>query len=154
VDPFAALPVYLALTNRETESQRRRTAQRASLTTLAVLVVFALSGQVLFHFFGISIAAFKIAGGVLLFVVAFDMMGAKVSSTKSGPAEQADAASRQDLGQDLGLMPIGIPLLSGPGAIVSSMVIAARAHATMERVSLFVAIMLVAAATWLVLRSA
>ena len=74
VDPFAALPVYLALTSRESAHHRRRTARRATVTTLCVLLVFALSGQVLFQFFGISIGAFKIAGGLLLFAVAFDMM--------------------------------------------------------------------------------
>lgn len=150
VDPFAALPVYLALTARESPTHRRRTAQRAALTTLVVLLVFALSGQVVFHFFGISIGAFKIAGGLLLFAVAFDMMRAQVSSTKSTPAEELDAASREDVG----LMPVGIPLLSGPGAIASSMLLSARAHSVKEKGALVVAMMLVALSAWLVLRSA
>lgn len=150
VDPFAALPVYIALTSRESSAHRRRTALRASVTTLSVLLVFALSGQVLFQFFGISIGAFKIAGGVLLFAVAFDMMSAQVSSTKSTPEENADASSRDDVG----LMPVGIPLLSGPGAIASSMVLSARAHSMADKAALLAAICAVALVTWAVLRSA
>lgn len=150
VDPFAALPVYLALTGPESPELRRSTALRASVTALSVLLVFALSGQVLFQFFGISIGAFKVAGGLLLFNVAFDMMNAKVSSTKSTPAEAADASSRGDVG----LMPVGIPLLSGPGAIASSMVLSARARSMGDKAALVVAILAVALLTWLVLRSA
>lgn len=150
VDPFAALPVYLALTARESPEHRRATALRASVTTLSVLLVFALSGQVLFQFFGISIGAFKIAGGVLLFTVAFDMMNAQVSTTKSTPAENADASRREDVG----LMPVGIPLLSGPGAIASSMVLSARARTMPEKGALLAAIAVVALAAWVVLRSA
>jgi multiple antibiotic resistance protein len=150
VDPFAALPVYLALTGRETEPRRRAIARRASLTTLVVLGVFATCGQVLFRFFDISIAAFKIAGGALLFVVAFDMMRAQVSATRSTAAEEEDAAMREDIG----LIPIGIPLLSGPGAIASSMVLSSRARGPGELSALYAAIVLVGVSTFLVLRSA
>jgi multiple antibiotic resistance protein len=150
VDPFAALPVYLALTARETEPRRRLIAKRAAFTTFAVMALFGGTGQVLFHFFGISIAAFKIAGGLLLFSVAFEMMNAKVSSTKSTPAEEEDAALREDIG----VMPIGLPLLSGPGAIASSMVLSARAQNAHDKLSLFGAMAAVSFVTWLVLRSA
>ncbi|MDB4929132.1 MAG: multiple antibiotic resistance (MarC)-related protein [Myxococcaceae bacterium] len=150
VDPFAALPVYLALTAHESHEHRRGTALRASVTALSVLLVFAISGQVLFQFFGISIGAFKIAGGLLLFSVAFDMMNAQVSTTKSTPEENADASSRDDVG----LMPVGIPLLSGPGAIASSMVLSARAHTMAEKGALLVAIAAVGLVSWVVLRSA
>lgn len=150
VDPFAALPVYLALTAGASPEHRRTTALRASVTALSVLVVFAVSGQVLFQFFGISIGAFKVAGGLLLFSVAFSMMNAEVSPTKGTAAENADASSRGDVG----LMPVGIPLLSGPGAIASSMVLSARAHSMGEKAALVAAIVAVGLVTWFVLRSA
>lgn len=150
VDPFAALPVYLALTGRETVPRRREISARAAITVIAVLTVFATIGQGVFSFFGITVPAFKIAGGVLLFAVAFDMMKARVSSTKSTPAEEEDAAFRNDIG----LMPIGIPLLSGPGAIASSMVLSARMHSVSDRAALYSAIFLVGGVSWLVLRSA
>src|SRR4051812_40494941 len=98
VDPFAALPVYLALTGRETEPRKRAIAARAATTTVTVLAVFGTVGQGLFRFFGITLPAFKIAGGVLLFAVAFDMMRAQVSAMKSTHAEEEDAATRADIG--------------------------------------------------------
>lgn len=150
VDPFAALPVYLGLTGHETPARRRQIALRATLTTVVVLCVFAMAGQVLFDFFGISIPAFKIAGGALLFGVAFEMMRAQPSPTRSTPEEEQDAAHREDVG----LIPIGIPLLSGPGAIASAMVLATRAQGFSLRAALFAAIAGVGFATWLTLRSA
>lgn len=150
VDPLAAVPVYLALTSRDTPARRRAIARRAALTTLVVLLVFASAGPVLFRFFGISIAAFKIAGGALLLAMAFDMLRAKVSATRSTAAEEEDAAMREDVG----LIPIGIPLLSGPGAIASSMMLASRARGAGEVMALYTAIVLVGLVTWLILRGA
>lgn len=150
VDPFAALPVFLALTGRETDPARKQIARRAALTVFAVLATFATCGQLLFRFFGISVAGFKIAGGILLLGVAFDMMNSKQSATKSTPAEEEDAAEKSDVG----LVPVGIPLLSGPGAIASSMLLAARADSLQERGALYGAIALVAILCFLVLRSA
>ena len=150
VDPFAALPVFLALTGRETDAGRRLIARRASMTVFFVLATFATCGQLLFRFFGISVAGFKIAGGILLLGVAFDMMGARQSATKSTPAEEADATDRHDVG----LVPVGIPLLSGPGAIASAMLLAARADSAQQRGALYGAIAIVALLCFLVLRSA
>jgi multiple antibiotic resistance protein len=150
VDPFAALPVFLALTGRSTDPARKKIARRAAGTVFAVLATFATCGQLLFRFFGISVAGFKIAGGILLLGVAFDMMRAKHSATKSTPAEEQDAADSDDVG----LVPVGIPLLSGPGAIASAMLLSARADSAQERAALYGAIALVALLCLLVLRSA
>lgn len=150
VDPFAALPVFLALTGHETDVRRRAIALRAAITVFVVLAVFAACGQLLFRFFGISVAGFKIAGGILLMGVALDMMGAKHSATKTTPGEEQEAASAADVG----LIPVGIPLLSGPGAIASSMLTSARAATIPEKAALYVALLLVALVCFLVLRSA
>jgi multiple antibiotic resistance protein len=150
VDPFAALPVFLALTGHETDVRRRAIALRAAITVFVVLAVFATCGQLLFRFFGISVAGFKIAGGILLMGVALDMMGAKHSATKTTPGEEQEAASAADVG----LIPVGIPLLSGPGAIASSMLTSARAATVPEKAALYVALLLVALVCFLVLRSA
>ncbi|MDP3277226.1 MAG: MarC family protein [Deltaproteobacteria bacterium] len=150
VDPFAALPVFLALTGHETHASRALVARRAALTVFAVLSVFALCGHLLFRFFGISIAGFKIAGGILLLGVALDMMRAQMSATKTTPGEEQDAAEKGDVG----LVPVGIPLLSGPGAIASSMLLSARADSVLAKVSLYGAIAVVALVCFLVLRSA
>lgn len=150
VDPFAALPVYLALTGREDDAARRRAAVRAALTVLVVLSVFSTVGPALFKFFGITIPAFRIAGGILLFGVAIEMLQAKKSQTKTSPAEEADASHREDIG----IIPVGIPLLSGPGAIATVMMLGGTTRDYGERAALYAAIAVVAFIAWLVLRFA
>jgi multiple antibiotic resistance protein len=150
VDPFAALPIFLALTSRDSVTRRRSVALRASITTLVVLGLFAAGGQAIFHFFGVTIPAFKIAGGVILFTVALDMLGAKQSKTKTSPEETEESAAKDDVG----VLPVGIPLLSGPGAIASVTVLSEKAHSFADQVALICAIALIAGASWLTLRFA
>ncbi len=150
VDPFAALPVFLALTGHESAARRSEISKRAAVTVFTVLAVFATGGQLLFRFFGISVAGFKIAGGILLLGVALDMMGAKHSATKTTPGEEEEAAARTDVG----LVPVGIPLLSGPGAIASAMLLSSRADSYADKGALYAVIALVALVCFVVLRSA
>ena len=148
VDPFAAVPAFLALTAREPELERSRIATRAVLTTFAILSTFALAGAYVFSFFGITIPAFRIAGGVLLFGVALDMVKAQKSSTRSTQDELDEEHG------DIGIVPLGMPLLSGPGSIAAVMVLAARAHSFGERLTLHGVILLIALVCLVVLRSA
>lgn len=148
VDPIAAVPVYVALTANEDRVRRKATARRAALTVLTVLCVFAAGGSVLFRFFGITIPAFRVAGGVLLFTIALEMMRARTSTTKTTPEETEEGVAREDVG----VVPVGLPLLSGPGAIASATVLSGRAHSLADRSALFVAIVLTAGITWVVLR--
>jgi len=150
VDPFAAVPIFLALVGQQARAGQNGVALRASLTCFAVLTAFAAAGSLIFTFFGITIPAFKVAGGILLFGVAFDMMRAKPSPTRTTEAERSLAETKADVG----LIPMGIPLLSGPGAIATAMVLAGRCHGFSEHVGLEVAIVLVSGVTLLVLRSA
>ncbi len=89
VDPFAAVPVYLGLTNNQTKEERSGTALRATLTTFVILSLFGLAGSIVFDFFSITLPAFKIAGGILLFNVGLDMMRAQTSKTRSTAEERA-----------------------------------------------------------------
>lgn len=150
VDPFAALPVFLALTGSESEQNRKRIAARAALTCLLVLSTFAIIGPALFQFFGITIPAFRIAGGLLLFGISMEMMHAKVSETKTTEQETEDAAGKEDVG----LIPVGIPLLSGPGAIASVMMHSGSTRRTSDHIALLIAIVCVAIASWVLLRFA
>lgn len=150
VDPFAAVPIFLALTSSDTIARRREMALRAALTMLGVMTVFALGGSVIFRFFGITIPAFKIAGGVLLFMMALDMLRAKASETKTSPDETEENLAKEDVG----LIPIGIPLLSGPGAIASVTLLSEKASSWAEEMALLVAIALLALFTWLTLHFA
>lgn len=136
VDPIAAVPIFLALVGKETREVQRRTAIRATLTMLVVLTIFAIGGTVIFKFFGISIPAFKIAGGALLFGVAFEMLHAKQSAVRTTDEENQEAENKHEAG----IIPIGIPMLSGPGAIATAMMWASRAHVMQERLALYISI--------------
>ncbi len=150
VDPFAAVPIFLGLVGAQPRAVQARTALVASATCLVVLGVFALAGRYLFSFFGITIPAFKVAGGILLFGVAVEMMSAKHSGTKSTPEEETEASEKADVG----LIPLGLPLLSGPGAIAAVMVLAGKAEHFEHRMALVASIVAVSLVTFLVLRSA
>ncbi len=150
VDPFAALPVFLALVGDHPKSVQAKTAAQASLTCLAVLTSFSLGGAVIFSFFSISIPAFKLAGGVLLFGVGLEMMRAKQSDTRSTKEERHEAETKEEVG----VIPLGLPLLSGPGSIATVMVLTGKAKTLELRASVHVAIIAVSLIAFLVLRSA
>ncbi len=148
VDPFSAVPVFLGLAGGMNERAKNAVALRAAATCFIVLTLFAFAGAIIFRFFGITLPAFKIAGGILLFGVALEMMRAKHSNTRTTPEEEADAHP------DVGMIPLGLPLLSGPGAIAAVMVLAGKARSGGERTAVFVAVLLVAISSYVIFRSA
>ncbi|MGH7296215.1 MAG: MarC family protein [Polyangiaceae bacterium] len=150
VDPFAAVPVFLALTGAQSRHSQARTALRASATCFVILSTFGLAGSFIFSFFGITLPAFKIAGGILLFGVALEMMRAKRSDTRATNEEALEAETKEDVG----LIPMGLPLLSGPGAIATVMVLVGKAKDVPQRIALFAVIAAVSIITLLTLRSA
>ncbi len=123
VDPIAAVPAYLVITQNETPQERRRTAFRACVAMAVLLVVFAAAGRFIFQAFGITLPAFRIAGGLILWLVAFDMLRAKRSTQES--REELDEGQVKE---DVALTPLAIPMLAGPGAISTAMVLAGEAH--------------------------
>jgi len=149
VDPFAAVPIFLVLVGSQSRAAQNGVAFRASLTCFGVLTAFAAAGSLIFTFFGITIAAFKVAGGILLFGVAFDMLRAKPSATKTTAEERNEAESKEDVG----LIPMGIPLLSGPGAMATVTVLAGKSHGWEAHVGLHLAIAAVSLIAFVVLRS-
>ena len=150
VDPFSAVPVFLGLVGDQPRKEQARTALRAALTTFCVLTAFGLAGGFIFNFFSITLPAFKIAGGILLFGVGLEMMRAKRSATRATPEEEDEAGTKDDVG----LVPLGLPLLSGPGAIATVMVLVGKARSINERISVYAAIAAVSLIAFLVLRSA
>jgi multiple antibiotic resistance protein len=147
VDPVACVPVYLALVGREQRAAQLRVAMQASFTMTVVLCVFAAGGTAIFHFFGITVPAFKVAGGILLFTMAIEMMRAKTSPVKNTPEETSEAQGKEDVA----IIPIGIPILSGPGAIATAMMWSARAHEPGEKFALYGSIGLLTVVTMLTL---
>lgn len=151
IDPIAIVPVFLSITSGDSPEQRRKTALRAALATWLTLSIFALAGGLIFRAFGISLGAFKIAGGIMLLLMAIDMMRAEPSRTRTSEEEQAEGRAREDVA----IFPLAIPMLAGPGAIASVMVLMSKAAWDPIRTpSVFVAIMITCLATWLLLRSA
>ncbi len=98
VDPFAAVPSFLAMTARDTPAQRRAMARRGAWTCAVTLTVFALGGSLIFTLFGITLGAFKIAGGVLIGLNALEMVQARRSMQRETPVEQAEGTQKEDVG--------------------------------------------------------
>ena len=150
VDPFAALPTFLAVTAGQDNAKRVRTARKASLTAFVILSTFALAGTYIFKLFGISLPAFEIAGGIILLLIGLDMLEAKRSATQETGDEAAAAATKDDVG----IVPLGIPMLAGPGSITSVMVLVGQAQSRWQMAAIYLAIAVTAAICWLVLGSA
>lgn len=150
VDPLLVVPIFLAITSGDSADKRRRTAARASLMAFATLTLFALAGGLIFRAFGISLGAFKIAGGLLLFLTSIDMMRAEQARTRSTHEEQAESLAKEDVA----IIPMAIPLLAGPGAIATVMVLMSRADwRPVPTAAVFLSIFITCVVAWLLLRS-
>ena len=150
VDPLGTLPFYVALTDGYDAADRAVIVRRAVLVLGGVLAVFALLGRFLFAVFGLSLGAFEIAGGALLFLVAFDMLRGEVTSVRLTPQDRDEAIQRRD---EVSVVPLGIPLLAGPGAISVVMIYEGNAgNDPWIVVATFVAIVITAALTFVILR--
>jgi multiple antibiotic resistance protein len=150
VDPFGALPFFVALTEGLSEEDRRIVGRRASIVLGTVLTLFALLGRFLFAVFGFTLGAFEIAGGILLFLVAFDMLQGEVTRTKFTDQDRAAAIAHRD---EIAVVPLGIPLLAGPGAISTVMIYEGSSGSDpWIIVATFVAILVVSVAAFVTLR--
>src|SRR2546428_2624842 len=150
VDPFAVIPTFLAMTARDAPKQRRVLARRGAWTCAITLIAFALGGSLIFKIFGITIGAFKIAGGVLIGLNALDMVQARRSQQRETAVEKAEGIQKEDIG----IMPLGLPMLAGPGAISTVMVLALGAKSVAAMAAGYLSIVLTALITFLVLSAA
>ncbi|MEQ1918679.1 MAG: NAAT family transporter [Elusimicrobiota bacterium] len=147
VDPFAAVPTFLALTARDSAAQRHRMARTACITCGGVMATFALLGPAIFKLFGITLPAFQIAGGLVLLLSSLDMIRAQKSAMRETPEEFAEGMSKDDIA----ITPLAVPLLAGPGAITTSIVLAGRAANLEQKAIFYVLIALVAFISYWVL---
>jgi multiple antibiotic resistance protein len=151
IDPLANVPMFLTITSTDTPHQRRRIALRAAFATWVTLCIFALAGGLIFQAFGISLGAFKIAGGIMLLLMSIDMMRAQPSPTRTSTEEQDESRARDDVA----IFPLAVPMLAGPGAIATVMVLMSRAAWNAPRTaSVFVAVTITCLVAWLLMRSA
>jgi multiple antibiotic resistance protein len=147
VDPIAIVPTFLAMTPEETPAQRIRMARLACIVMVVVLLGFAIMGGRILKFLGIDIPAFQIAGGIVLLLVALDMLRAQRSRVQE-TREETEAGTAKD---DIAVTPLAIPMLAGPGAISTAIVLHNRAESFMHQVLLCAAILIVGAISYVIL---
>lgn len=146
VDPIAALPAFLVITQQEDSHRRRRTALRACAAMSVLMVVFAAAGGLIFRAFGITLPAFRVAGGLILWMVAFDMLRAQ-RTTQESREEVAEGEAKEDVA----LTPLAIPVLAGPGAISTVMVLSSQARTAAESAIVYGAILMTALVSYITL---
>jgi len=150
VNPIGAVPLFATMTDESSEDQKRRIARVASTAVGVVLIVAAVAGQSLLGLFGITMASFKVGAAILILLLAISMMHGTQSTEKQTPDEAREAESKESIA----VVPLAIPLLSGPGAI-STIIIFANAHSSMGHLAAIIACgVLVALVTWIALRVA
>lgn len=147
VDPIAVIPTYLVITQDESAVERRRTARRACIAMVLLLTAFAATGTALFSVLGITLAAFRTAGGLILWFVALDMLHGE-RRTQEGRDEVAEGRAKEDVA----LTPLAIPMLAGPGAISTVIVVSGQARGAGQTIAVYLAIVLTGVASYVALR--
>jgi multiple antibiotic resistance protein len=149
VDPVGVVPIFLAITAGDSEAKMRRTALRACIVAGGLLLFFALFGGFIFKVFGVSLAAFRVAGGILLLITSLDMLRARPSETRTSRTEEQEGVAKEDVA----LVPLAMPLLAGPGAIASAMVLMSKGDSLLMAVPVLAAIVLTFVASYFILRA-
>jgi multiple antibiotic resistance protein len=148
IDPLATVPAFLAMTPTDTPAQRIKMARLACCVSAGVLIVFALAGKYIFKFLGITMPAFQIAASIVLLLVALDMLRAQRSRVHETSEETAAGVEKTDIA----IAPLAIPMLAGPGAISTAILLHNQATNVSQRAALYVSILLVCLASYLILR--
>jgi multiple antibiotic resistance protein len=149
INPLSIMPVFISMTGSLSTPEKRKTAKKATVIAFITLILFAVSGQFLFRFFGISVNSFKVVGGVIFFLMGHDMLQARLTKVKHTESEAQDAYVN-----DISITPLAIPLLCGPGAITNAIVLMEEADSIQLKFALIVSISIVLLTTYVVLRYA
>ncbi|MDD1769830.1 MAG: MarC family protein, partial [Methanomassiliicoccales archaeon] len=151
VNPIGNIPFFVAVTEGYSKDLRKRIIVKITVVIIVVLMAFALFGQYIFALYGITIPAFKIAGGILLFTISFSMVQGQRTRTKITEQDEEDLLAKEEIG----IVPLGIPLFAGPGAITTVMIYISyattSADLTAEVLEVFAAIFATAAISYLLL---
>jgi multiple antibiotic resistance protein len=150
VDPMGVIPVFIAITREDTPQKRRSMAKRASLAAFFILSTFAVAGTLIFRVFGVTLGAFKVAGGVLLLLTSIDMLKAQQQRTRTSPEEEREGEEREDIA----IFPLAIPLLAGPGSIATVTALMSKAGRILFAVPVVLSIAITCAASYLMLIAA
>ena len=148
VDPLAVVPAFLAMTPTDTPQQRIKMARLACCVSAGLLLAFAIAGKWIFKFLGITMPAFQLAASVVLLLVALDMLRAQRSRVQETSEETAAGVEKTDIA----ITPLAIPMLAGPGAISTAVLLHNQAAGLGQRVALYLCIGVVCLASYLILR--
>ena len=150
VNPLGVLPMFISLTQDFTPAQKQRAIRTAAFTVVAVISTCALLGEQIIKFFGISTASLQVADGLLILLMSLSMLNAQPSGAKT-TAEERDEAEHKDT---IGVVPLGIPLLTGPGAMSTVIVLAGKSNHVSDYIALIGSGVVIAALVWLTLQMA
>jgi multiple antibiotic resistance protein len=150
MDPIALIPAFLAMTPTDSPQQRARMAALACWVSAAILLFFAVMGERIFHLFGITLASFRIAGSIVLMIIALDMLQARRSQVQETREEKAAGAAKEDIA----ITPLAVPMLAGPGAISTAILLRTQARGWAEQTALLLCIPVVCFFCYLILRLA
>ena len=150
VDPMAVIPVFIAMTRNDSAEKRRAMALRATVAAFGILTAFAVAGTLIFRVFGITLGAFKVAGGILLLLTSIEMLRAEEPRTRVTLAEEQEGAAKEDVA----IFPLAIPLLAGPGAIATVTTLMAKAGRIAFAVPVVLSILVTCVVSYLMLRGA
>ncbi|MCW4461567.1 MarC family protein [Sphingomonas sp. BT-65] len=151
IDPPGCAPIYAGLTKGATHAQQRAMAVRAVVIASAILLVFALVGEALLKTLGISLNAFRIAGGIMLFLIALEMVFEKRQERRE---DRATKIMETPEVEDVSVFPMGMPMIAGPGSIATVMLLVSRAEGLGETAAVFGALALVLVLTLVALLAA
>jgi len=147
INPLGVMPIFITMTAELDQQHRVATAKKATLVSFATIILFSFSGQLLFNFFGISVDSFRIAGGVIFFLMGMDMLQARLGKVKVNEDEIKSYVN------DISVTPLAIPMICGPGALTNAIVLMEDASSIQLKVILIVTIFAVMLITYLILFS-
>lgn len=150
VDPIAVVPAFVAMTQSDAPPAQLRMARMACAVAAGVLILFALAGKWIFKLLGITLPAFQIAGSILLLRIALDMLYAKRSAAQE-TSEEVEAGTAKE---DIAITPLGVPMLAGPGAISTALILLNQAHGVAQYLALLACILAVCGLSYLIFRIA
>ena len=148
-DPIGTVPLFIAMTRSESKNEKKRIIRRACLTAACVMIVSVIGGQLILDLFGIRIASFQVVGGILVMMIAFSMLNANLGRTRHTPEEDEEALVKEDVS----IVPLGIPLIAGPGTISAVIMYAHQGEHWYDMLMVIVACMIVVAGTYISLRA-
>lgn len=141
------MPIFMSMTASLSKTRRKQTAKKATIVAFLTVIAFAFSGQILFNFFGISVNSFRVVGGIIFFMMGWDMLQARLGNFKhTDDEDQLDAYV-----EDISITPLAIPMICGPGAITNAIILMEEANDYQQKIVLVSVIALVLFITYLVL---